>query len=146
MQRLRDNPACADQEHQAKQDEQDPGLNVKLTFAPEEDIAAPYIARALARKWRCCASRVNSHVEMAAAFHRAGFDAVDVHMSDLLAGRRDLQDFHTLVACGGSYGDVRAPAKVGRSLSCSTSGCATSSKRSSTVRRRWRWACATAAR
>ncbi|MNZ69141.1 Phosphoribosylformylglycinamidine synthase [compost metagenome] len=50
---------------------------------------------------------VNSHVEMAAAFHRAGFDAVDVHMSDLLEGRRDLQDFHTLVACGGfSYGDV----------------------------------------
>ena len=50
---------------------------------------------------------MNSHVEMAAAFHRAGFDAVDVHMSDLLAGRRDLQDFHTLVACGGfSYGDV----------------------------------------
>ena len=45
MQRLRDNPACADQEHQAKQDEQDPGLNVKLTFAPEEDIAAPYIAK-----------------------------------------------------------------------------------------------------
>ena len=108
MQRLRDNPACADQEHQAKQDEQDPGLNVKLTFAPEEDIAAPYIAKGARPKVAVLREQgVNSHVEMAAAFHRAGFDAVDVHMSDLLAGRRDLQDFHTLVACGGfSYGDV----------------------------------------
>ncbi|PYA52980.1 phosphoribosylformylglycinamidine synthase, partial [Serratia marcescens] len=108
MQRLRDNPACADQEHQAKQDEQDPGLNVKLTFAPQEDIAAPYIAKGARPKVAVLREQgVNSHVEMAAAFHRAGFDAVDVHMSDLLAGRRDLQDFHTLVACGGfSYGDV----------------------------------------
>lgn len=108
MQRLRDNPACADQEHQAKQDEQDPGLNVKLTFAPEEDIAAPYIAKGARPKVAVLREQgVNSHVEMAAAFHRAGFDAVDVHMSDLLAGRSDLQDFHTLVACGGfSYGDV----------------------------------------
>ncbi|MBN5216721.1 phosphoribosylformylglycinamidine synthase [Serratia ureilytica] len=108
MQRLRDNPACADQEHQAKQDKQDPGLNVKLTFAPEEDIAAPYIAKGARPKVAVLREQgVNSHVEMAAAFHRAGFDAVDVHMSDLLAGRSDLQDFHTLVACGGfSYGDV----------------------------------------
>lgn len=108
MQRLRDNPACADQEHQAKQDEQDPGLNVKLTFTPQEDIAAPYIATGARPKVAVLREQgVNSHVEMAAAFHRAGFDALDVHMSDLLEGQRNLQHFHTLVACGGfSYGDV----------------------------------------
>ncbi|MFC3949909.1 phosphoribosylformylglycinamidine synthase [Serratia entomophila] len=108
MQRLRDNPECADQEHKAKQDEQDPGLNVKLSFAPQEDIAAPYIATGVRPKVAVLREQgVNSHVEMAAAFHRAGFDAVDVHMSDLLEGRRDLQGFQTLVACGGfSYGDV----------------------------------------
>jgi len=108
MQRRRDNPACADQEHQAKQQEADPGLNVKLTFAPDEDIAAPYIARQARPKVAVLREQgVNSHVEMAAAFHRAGFDAVDVHMSDLISGRMDLQAFHTLVACGGfSYGDV----------------------------------------
>ncbi|MFE8147072.1 phosphoribosylformylglycinamidine synthase [Brenneria goodwinii] len=108
MQRLRDNPQCADQEHTAKQDDNDPGLNVVLTFEPQEDIAAPYIAKQARPKVAVLREQgVNSHIEMAAAFHRAGFDAVDVHMSDLLAGRRDLQDFHTLVACGGfSYGDV----------------------------------------
>ncbi|HFQ5649440.1 TPA: phosphoribosylformylglycinamidine synthase subunit PurQ, partial [Yersinia enterocolitica] len=108
MQRLRDNPDCADQEHQAKQDERDPGLNVKLTFDPAEDIAAPYIIKQVRPKVAVLREQgVNSHVEMAAAFHRAGFDAVDVHMSDLLAGRTDLQSFQTLVACGGfSYGDV----------------------------------------
>lgn len=108
MQRLRDNPECADQEHQAKTNDLDPGLNVKLNFAPDEDVAAPYIAKGTRPKVAVLREQgVNSHVEMAAAFHRAGFDAVDVHMSDLLAGRRDLQDFHTLVACGGfSYGDV----------------------------------------
>ncbi|WP_145517956.1 phosphoribosylformylglycinamidine synthase [Yersinia mollaretii] len=108
MQRLRDNPDCADQEHQAKQDERDPGLNVKLTFDPAEDIAAPYIIKQARPKVAVLREQgVNSHVEMAAAFHRAGFDAVDVHMSDLLAGRTDLRSFQTLVACGGfSYGDV----------------------------------------
>ncbi len=108
MQRLRDNPDCADQEHQAKQDESDPGLNVKLTFDPAEDIAAPFILKQARPKVAVLREQgVNSHVEMAAAFHRAGFDAVDVHMSDLLAGRTDLQSFQTLVACGGfSYGDV----------------------------------------
>ena len=60
MQRLRDNPACADQEHQAKQDEQDPGLNVKLTFAPEEDIAAPYIAKGARPKVAVLREQVNS--------------------------------------------------------------------------------------
>jgi len=108
MQRLRDNPDCADQEHDAKKDDSDPGLNVKLSFKPEEDIAAPYIATGARPKVAVLREQgVNSHVEMAAAFHRAGFDAVDVHMSDLLAGRRGLSDVQALVACGGfSYGDV----------------------------------------
>lgn len=108
MQRLRDNPQCADQEHAAKQDDSDPGLNAALTFDPQEDVAAPYIARQARPKVAVLREQgVNSHVEMAAAFHRAGFDAIDVHMSDLLEGRQDLQPFHALVACGGfSYGDV----------------------------------------
>ncbi|MBD8164173.1 phosphoribosylformylglycinamidine synthase [Erwinia persicina] len=108
MQRLRDNPTCADQEHDAKKDDRDPGLNVALTFKPQEDIAAPYIATGARPKVAVLREQgVNSHVEMAAAFHRAGFDAVDVHMSDLLAGRRGLADVQALVACGGfSYGDV----------------------------------------
>ncbi len=108
MQRLRDNPQCADQEHHAKSDDNDPGLNVALTFDVREDIAAPFISRQARPKIAVLREQgVNSHVEMAAAFHRAGFDAIDIHMSDLLAGRRDLQDFQALVACGGfSYGDV----------------------------------------
>ncbi|VTP74597.1 Phosphoribosylformylglycinamidine synthase [Leclercia adecarboxylata] len=108
MQRLRDNPACADQEHEAKANDNDPGLNVKLSFDINEDIAAPYIARGARPKVAVLREQgVNSHVEMAAAFHRAGFDAIDVHMSDLLAGRTGLADFQALVACGGfSYGDV----------------------------------------
>ncbi|MBP2167914.1 phosphoribosylformylglycinamidine synthase [Erwinia toletana] len=108
MQRLRDNPICADQEHEAKKDDTDPGLNVSLSFKPEEDVAAPYIATGARPKVAVLREQgVNSHIEMAAAWHRAGFDAVDVHMSDLLAGRTGLEDFQALVACGGfSYGDV----------------------------------------
>ena len=108
MQRLRDNPECADQEHEAKANDDDPGLNVKLSFDINEDIAAPYIATGARPKVAVLREQgVNSHVEMAAAFHRAGFDAIDVHMSDLLAGRTGLADFQALVACGGfSYGDV----------------------------------------
>jgi len=108
MQRLRDNPECADQEHQAKAHDNDPGLNVKLTFKLNDDVAAPYIAKGARPKVAILREQgVNSHVEMAAAFYRAGFDAIDVHMSDLLAGRRGLAEFQSLVACGGfSYGDV----------------------------------------
>ncbi|MWP62165.1 phosphoribosylformylglycinamidine synthase [Gilliamella sp. Pas-s25] len=108
MQRLRDNPECADQEHQAKQNEDDPGLNVHLTFDPQTDIAAPYIAKGAKPKVAILREQgVNSHVEMAAAFDRAGFEAIDVHMTDLLSGRITLDPFSTLVACGGfSYGDV----------------------------------------
>ncbi|MWN90422.1 phosphoribosylformylglycinamidine synthase [Gilliamella sp. Pra-s65] len=108
MQRLRDNPECADQEHQAKQNDDDPGLNVHLTFDPSVDIAAPYIAKGTKPKVAILREQgVNSHVEMAAAFDRAGFQAIDVHMTDLLSGRVTLDPFSTLVACGGfSYGDV----------------------------------------
>lgn len=108
MQRLRDNPVCADEEHQAKQDEQDPGLNVHLTYDPTLDIAAPYIAKGYHPKIAILREQgVNSQLEMAAAFYRAGFTPVDVHMSDLLTGRQTLNDFNALAACGGfSYGDV----------------------------------------
>lgn len=108
MQRLRDNPECADEEHRAKQDSHDPGLNVHLTFDPAEDIAAPYIATGSRPRIAVLREQgVNSHVEMAAAFDRAGFDAIDVHMSDLHTAQRSLSDFDVLVACGGfSYGDV----------------------------------------
>ncbi|HGN2080224.1 TPA: phosphoribosylformylglycinamidine synthase [Providencia stuartii] len=108
MQRLRDNEVCADEEHKAKLDSQDPGLNTQLTFDIAEDIAAPYILSGVRPKVAVLREQgVNSHVEMAAAFDRAGFDAVDVHMSDLLAGHLSLAGFQTLVACGGfSYGDV----------------------------------------
>ncbi|EPL9570272.1 phosphoribosylformylglycinamidine synthase [Providencia rettgeri] len=108
MQRLRDNAVCADEEHTLKQDNQDPGLNAKLTYDIEDDIAAPFILSGVRPKVAVLREQgVNSHVEMAAAFDRAGFDAVDVHMSDLLAGNVSLEQFQTLVACGGfSYGDV----------------------------------------
>ena len=108
MQSLRDNPDCAQQEFDRILDTSDPGLSPKLTFDPQEDISAAYIAignrpaMAILRE-----QGVNSHYEMAAAFDRAGFKAVDVHMSDILAGRVSLKDFKGLVACGGfSYGDV----------------------------------------
>ncbi|RUO69859.1 phosphoribosylformylglycinamidine synthase [Pseudidiomarina sediminum] len=108
MQRLRDNPACADEEFALKQDPKNSGLFADLTFDTSEDIAAPYINTgrdpmiAILRE-----QGVNSHVEMAAAFDRAGFAAIDVHMSDILSGRISLDSFDGLVACGGfSYGDV----------------------------------------
>lgn len=113
MQGLRDNPICADQEHEAKKDNSDPGLNVKLSFDVNEDIAAPFIAGSMINKGakpKMAILReqgVNSHVEMAAAFDRAGFEATDIHMSDILTGRAVLDDYNGLVACGGfSYGDV----------------------------------------
>jgi phosphoribosylformylglycinamidine synthase len=108
MQALRDNPAGAKQEFDAKADAADPGLNVKLSFDLNADVAAPFILKGAAPKVAILREQgVNSHVEMAAAFNRAGFTAVDVHMSDILAGRAKLADFNGLVACGGfSYGDV----------------------------------------
>ncbi|EOB2030802.1 TPA: phosphoribosylformylglycinamidine synthase [Vibrio cholerae] len=108
MQALRDNSACADQEFVAKQDNRDPGLNAKLTYDVQADVAAPYIAKGVRPKMAILREQgVNSHVEMAAAFDRAGFDAVDVHMSDILTGQTVLDAYQGLVACGGfSYGDV----------------------------------------
>ena len=108
MQALRDNPACAKSEFDAKFDDKDPGLNVSLTFDVHEDIAAPYIAKGVAPKIAILREQgVNSQNEMAAAFNRAGFECVDVHMSDILGGKVTLKDFQALAACGGfSYGDV----------------------------------------
>jgi phosphoribosylformylglycinamidine synthase len=108
MQALRDNPSCAEQEFAAKKDFSDPGLNTKLTFDLNEDVAAPFILKGSAPKIAILREQgVNSHVEMAAVFDRAGFSAIDVHMSDILSGRISLEDFKGLVACGGfSYGDV----------------------------------------
>ena len=104
MQALRDNPATAREEYDNGLDEQDPGLTFNLTYDPDAKVKAgkgkPRIA--ILRE-----QGVNGHIEMAAAFALAGFESVDVHMTDLLAGRVDLADFKGLVACGGfSYGDV----------------------------------------
>ncbi len=106
--RLRDNPACADQEYERLLDETDPGLSPKLTFDPSEDIAAPFIATGVRPRVAILREQgVNSHIETAWAMHKAGFNAVDVHMSDLIAGRAKLDDFHGVIAVGGfSYGDV----------------------------------------
>lgn len=108
MQRIRDNSDCAQQEFDSLLDEADPGLNVKLSFAVDDDISAPYINSGVLPKAAILREQgVNGHVEMAAAFDRAGFAAVDVHMTDLIEGRVNLEEFNTVVACGGfSYGDV----------------------------------------
>ena len=108
IQRLRDNAECADQEFDALLEEDNPGLSVKLGFDVNQDIAAPYIKRGVRPQVAVLREQgVNGQVEMAAAFDRAGFAAVDVHMSDILSGRVSLEAFKGLVACGGfSYGDV----------------------------------------
>lgn len=105
---LRDNPECAQAEFDLWLDRENPGLTAQLSFNPQENIAAPFInsgARprvGILREQGC-----NSHVEMAWAFHQAGFEAIDIHMSDLLAGRYQLDELKGLVAVGGfSYGDV----------------------------------------
>lgn len=105
--RLRDNPQCADEEHAAFGAEQ-PGLVVEPSFDPTDDIAAPYLNRGARPKVAVLREQgVNSHVETAFAFDRAGFEAYDVHMTDLQAGRFDLAQASALVACGGfSYGDT----------------------------------------
>ncbi len=107
IQKRRDNPDCADQEFAALA-KTDPGLQVNLSFDANENPVAPFIATGVRPKVAILREQgVNSHVEMAAAFDRAGFTAVDVHMSDVLAGRANLADYKGLVACGGfSYGDV----------------------------------------
>ncbi|MFZ5556920.1 MAG: phosphoribosylformylglycinamidine synthase [Pseudomonadota bacterium] len=108
MQQLRDHPDCAREEHERLLDGADPGLHARLTFDPAEDVAAPFVAAG--RRPRIAILReqgVNGQVEMAAAFDRAGFDAVDVHMTDIIGGRLSLAQFQAFAACGGfSYGDV----------------------------------------
>jgi phosphoribosylformylglycinamidine synthase len=110
LQRLRDDASCADEEQALRVDPDNAGLSVKVSFGLEEDVAAPFIVRSGKNKPRVAILReqgVNGQLEMAAAFDRAGFSAIDVHMSDLLEGRTSLKDFQGLVACGGfSYGDV----------------------------------------
>ena len=114
MQRLRDNPACADAEHASLLEDADPGLSYHLTFDPKDTVAPPLSslmnALSLAKRPRVAILReqgVNGQAEMAFGFMLAGFCAVDVHMTDLLAGRTHLSSFVGLAACGGfSYGDV----------------------------------------
>lgn len=108
IQRLRDNAQGADQEFDLLLEEDNPGLSVKLGFDVNHDIAAPYIKTGVRPQVAILREQgVNGQVEMAAAFDRAGFSAIDVHMSDILAGRVSLEEFKGLVACGGfSYGDV----------------------------------------
>ncbi len=108
MQALRDNADCAREEYDRLLDQNDPGLHFDLRFDPAEDVAAPYIAKGVRPKVAIVREQgVNGQIEMAAAFDRAGFAAVDVHMSDLHSGAVVLSDFQGMVACGGfSYGDV----------------------------------------
>lgn len=106
--RGRDNPACADSEFARIERKEDTGLFAKTTFDVNEDVAAPMILTGVRPKIAILREQgVNSQTEMAAAFTRAGFDAYDVHMTDLLTGRADLAEFTGLACCGGfSYGDV----------------------------------------
>ena len=108
MQKLRDNPEAADQERAVARNFNAPGLKPKLAFDPAEDVAAPFVATGARPKVAILREQgVNGQIEMANIFERAGFDAFDVHMSDLIEGRVQLADFRGLAACGGfSYGDV----------------------------------------
>ena len=105
--RERDNPTTADQEHAAAGDPSDPGLHLHLPQGWNHTAAAPFVHKAKPRVAVLREQGVNSHVEMAYAFTEAGFEAYDVHMTDLQQGRANLKDFQGLVACGGfSYGDT----------------------------------------
>ena len=108
VQSLRDNADCAQEEFDNLLDSSDPGLHAELTFDLSDDVSAPYINTGARPRVAVLREQgVNGQVEMAAAFDRAGFESVDVHMSDLLSGRVSLAGFNSMVACGGfSYGDV----------------------------------------
>jgi phosphoribosylformylglycinamidine synthase len=108
MQQLRDNPDCVQQEYDRILDAADPGISPKLAFDPDEDVAAPFIGKGARPRIAILREQgVNGQTEMAAAFDRAGFAAIDVHMSDIISGRTSLVDFKGFAACGGfSYGDV----------------------------------------
>ncbi|MDR1276878.1 MAG: phosphoribosylformylglycinamidine synthase [Candidatus Accumulibacter sp.] len=113
MQSLRDNPECAREEYDRILDASDTGLSAVLSFDATDDVAAPFVARGARPRLAILREQgVNGHVEMAAAFDRAGFSAVDVHMSDILSGRVSLSNFVGVIACGGfSYGDVLGAGK-----------------------------------
>jgi phosphoribosylformylglycinamidine synthase len=106
--RMRENPATADQEYDRLLDEQDPGMTPKLTFDLADNVAAPFLGTGVRPRVAILREQgVNSHIETAWVMHQAGFAAVDVHMSDLIAGRVKLDDFQGIIAVGGfSYGDV----------------------------------------
>jgi phosphoribosylformylglycinamidine synthase len=106
--RLRDNPDCADAEYGRLLDETDPGMTPVVTFDMLDNVAAPFIATGARPRVAILREQgVNSHIETAWVMHQAGFTAIDVHMSDLIAGRAKLDDFHGVIAVGGfSYGDV----------------------------------------
>lgn len=107
MQKLRDNPQCAQQEYDRLLDTNDTGLVSNLSFDPNENVAAAYIGRAKPKIAILREQGVNGHIEMGAAFSQAGFSAIDVTMTDIIEQRVDLNDLKGLVACGGfSYGDV----------------------------------------
>ena len=108
IQEMRDNPDCAREEFSRLADAADPGLHAHLRYDPSDDVAAPFISSGVRPAVAILREQgVNSQTEMAAVFTRAGFDAYDVHMTDILSGRVRLGRFHGLVACGGfSYGDV----------------------------------------
>jgi hypothetical protein len=107
IQRLRDNVETADQEFALIADQNHKGLIAQPTYDLNEPVEAPFINTRRPNMAILREQGVNGHVEMAAAFDKVGFNTIDVHMSDLLAGRVSLSDFEGLVACGGfSYGDV----------------------------------------
>ncbi len=108
LQALRDNPDCAQQAYDQILVADDPGLHVQLSFDAAADTAAPYLAKGAKPRVAILREQgVNSQYELASAFDRAGFAAIDVHMTDILSGRVDLSDFIGLAAGGGfSYGDV----------------------------------------
>ena len=107
MQALRDNPECAKNEFDNLLDSRDPGLSATPSFEVDDDITAPFVNLARPRAAILREQGVNGHLEMAWAFDKAGFEAIDVHMSDILTGRVSLDEFKGLAACGGfSYGDV----------------------------------------
>jgi phosphoribosylformylglycinamidine synthase len=105
--KLRDNPACADAEHEAVGRADDPGLHVHLSFDASVDVTAPFVHMARPKLAILREQGVNSHLEMSYAMAKAGFDTFDVHMSDLQSGRARLDQFQGFIACGGfSYGDT----------------------------------------
>jgi len=108
MQTLRDNPVCAQEEYDRILNDADAGIKPELSFDINDNVAAPYINTGVRPNMAILREQgVNGQTEMAAAFDRAGFNSVDVHMSDVISGKVSLSEFAGLVACGGfSYGDV----------------------------------------